>query len=251
MVKSPLPDRLRQEDLLHPEEGVELGPIKLQYPIGLGCWQFGDAEVWGYQTYDKALTKQSIMEAMEASADCGINFFDTAEVYGKGRSEEFVGQFVKSYPTGMAGFDKIVVATKYFPHYRRFKYPKSLLDAAEASLRRLCLTGPIDLYYIHGPIGWATIETLAAALGEAHKRGLIKAAAVSNFSAWEVRRAYLVLRVYGVPLACNQVEFSLLRTKPIRRALPFGQSLKSVRILAAVLGPVDGPNVRGTIPTGV
>ena len=134
---------------------------------------------------------------------------DTAEVYGDGKSEVFVGEFVKRYPAEMAGFEKIVVATKYFPNFDRFAYPRSLVDAAEASIKRLGITGPIDLYYvsahmlsdrtshysllpqplslcflsahllkpslvtlqIHGPIGWATIETLASALGEAHKRG--------------------------------------------------------------------------------
>ena len=77
---------------------------------------------------------------------------DTAEVYGDGKSEEFVGQFIKRYPAEMAGFDKIVVATKYLPNFDRFWYPRSLIDAAEASIKRLGIRGPIDLYYVSARI---------------------------------------------------------------------------------------------------
>jgi aryl-alcohol dehydrogenase-like predicted oxidoreductase len=174
-------------------------------PLGLGTWQWGDRMMWGY---GKTHTDNDVREAFQASLQSGINFFDTAEVYGKGRSEELLGGFLKEAWHSSFGVP-LVVASKFMPYPWRLR-KGALLSALRASLRRLRLER-VDLYQIHWPFRPVPIEVWADALADAVAAGLTRAVGVSNYNATQMSRAHSALAKRGVALASNQVEFHLLK----------------------------------------
>ena len=184
-------------------------------PMGVGTWAWGDKGTWGMGGYDQSLTESSIHEAWEASIEAGVVLFDTAEVYGGGESERIIGRLVAADP---AVRDRVVIATKFMPSPWKLNVQAALLSAARHSLGRLGMAS-IDLYQIHGPISLRSHDALAEALAAAHAEGLVKAVGVSNYSPKETRAMDAALRRRGLRLASNQVEFSLLRTMPMRVGL--------------------------------
>jgi len=199
------------------ETPVSVGPLKLKYPIGVGTWAWGDSLVWGYGSYDKDFSDTSIDEAFSYCVEKGIQLWDTAEVYGRGRSETILGNCIKRHDD-LCRQQNVMIASKFFPmpwNVSRSSFRSSLQE----SLKRLqvqCL----DLYQIHSPaFTTRTCEYWAESLGDAVKAGLIKTVGVSNFSIEQVRRTHAVLKRYGVPLAVNQIEFSLLRNNPDRSGM--------------------------------
>jgi aryl-alcohol dehydrogenase-like predicted oxidoreductase len=182
------------------EQKISLGKTEIQIPpLGIGAWAWGDKLFWGFGSgYSDADCKA----AFDASIAAGINFFDTAEIYGNGHSERDLGQFVRASKL------PAVVATKFFPYPWRLRRA-NLLPALRASLRRIGLER-VDLYQIHQALPPVAIETWVDALGEAVQAGLTRAAGVSNYNADQTRRAFDVLAQRGVPLASNQVKYSLL-----------------------------------------
>jgi aryl-alcohol dehydrogenase-like predicted oxidoreductase len=149
--------------------------------------------------------------AYQVSREAGINFFDSAEIYGRGRSERLLGGFLR------ASGDKIVVATKFFPYPWRWRRAK-LLSALRGSLERLG-RDRVDLYQIHWPYPPVPIETWVDGLADAVEAGLARAVGVSNFNPDQTRRAHAVLAKRGVPLVSNQVQYSLLHREPERDGL--------------------------------
>jgi aryl-alcohol dehydrogenase-like predicted oxidoreductase len=169
-------------------------------PICIGTWAWGDKLFWNYGS-DYGETQ--LREAFEAAVDAGITFFDTAEVYGTGKSEEFLGQFMQA--TGR----NIQIATKYGPVPWRIT-ARSVSDALTASLKRLRVD-QVTLYQVHWPFTFLmSQETLMNALADEVQRGRIAAVGVSNYSADQMRQAHQILAARGVPLAVNQVRYSLL-----------------------------------------
>lgn len=168
--------------------------------MGLGAWQWGDRTVWGYQP---GKSDKDIHEAFEVSLNKGIRFIDTAELYGNGRSERFLGQFLK------ATDQPILIATKFFPWPWRFT-KGSLPHALKGSLERIGVDA-VDLYQIHWPSPLMPPEKMMEGMVECVKLGLTRTVGVSNF--WEKRmlRAYSALAQHGIPLASNQLPFSLLK----------------------------------------
>ena len=179
-------------------------------PLGVGTWAWGDKGTWGMGGYDSSYSEDTIRQAWEASIDAGVVLFDTAEVYGSGESERIIGRLLASDPSVR---DKVVIATKFMPMPWKVALTSSLLRSARASLDRLG-TDSIDLYQIHGPISLRSHSAMADALATAHAAGLIKAIGVSNYSVKETRSIDAALRRRGLRLATNQIEFSLLRTRP-------------------------------------
>jgi len=173
-------------------------------PIAIGTWSWGDTDVWAWGPE----SEQKAKEAFDTSVRAGINFFDTAEVYGKGESERAVARYKASHAAG-----EVIIATKFLPLPYKLSYPGSLIAALKSSLERLQMT-QVDLYQIHGPIHIRSIETVAGALAEAVKQGLTKTVGVSNYSTSEIIKMYESLKAHGIQLASNQVEFSLLRRIP-------------------------------------
>ena len=169
-------------------------------PLCIGTWAWGDKLFWNYGSNYGAT---EVEEAFKASLDAGVNFFDTAEVYGNGLSEELLGQFMKKTS------QPVQIATKYGPMPLRIT-AKSVADALTASLKRLQVE-QIALYQVHWPYTFLmNQETLMNALANEVKQGRIQAVGVSNYTAEQMTLAHKILSRQGVPLATNQVRYSLL-----------------------------------------
>lgn len=169
-------------------------------PLCVGTWAWGDKIFWNYGSdYDS----QQLREAFQAAMETGSTFFDTAEIYGFGASEDFLGQFMQQT-------DKPVqIATKYGPAPWRFT-AQSVSDALTESLKRLRLER-VTCYQVHWPFSFLmSQETLINALADEVKRGRVEAVGVSNYSAEQMRQAHQILADRGVKLASNQVRYSLL-----------------------------------------
>ena len=190
-------------------ERVPLGMTDIQItPLGTGTWSWGDRMYWGY---GRTHTASDLRPAFDASVEAGVNFFDTAEIYGGGRSEQFLGQFIRE--SGR----QVVVSTKFMPQpwkFRRGALMRSLL----ASLDRLGLE-KVDLYLIHWPYPPRSVETWADELANVVDAGLVRAVGVSNYSVAQMERAHAVLAGRGIPLAANQVQFSLAHRAPEQNGL--------------------------------
>ena len=184
-------------------------------PLGVGCWAWGDSAVWGMGGYDTSLTEASIAEAFDASLAAGVTFFDTAEVYGNGESERLIGRLLQRDHNLRS---KMVLATKFIPMPQKLNVSSALRQSLEASLGRLQVE-QVDLYQIHGPVSLRSKAALAEALAEVHQAGLTSAVGVSNYSIKEMRTIYDELAKRGIPLATNQIEFSLLRLRPLASGL--------------------------------
>jgi aryl-alcohol dehydrogenase-like predicted oxidoreductase len=179
-------------------------------PLGVGTWAWGDKGTWGMGGYDSSYSEETIREAWSACIEAGIVLFDTAEIYGGGESERIIGRLLAADPSVRP---RVVIATKFMPSPWKLAVTSALVGAAKGSLERLGIES-IDLYQIHGPVSLRSHDALAEALAEAHAQGLVKAVGVSNYSAKETRAIDAALRKRGLRLASNQIEFSLLRTRP-------------------------------------
>ncbi|MEH1909852.1 aldo/keto reductase [Nostoc sp.] len=169
-------------------------------PLCIGTWAWGDKFFWNY---GDRYGPEQLQEAFTAALEAGVTFFDTAEVYGMGKSEKFLGQFLQQTQ------QSVQIATKFGPLPWRFT-AQSVSDALTASLKRLQLQ-QIALYQVHWPFAFfLSQKTLMNALADEVKRGRIAAVGVSNYSAEQMRDVHQILAVRGVPLAVNQVRYSLL-----------------------------------------
>ncbi|NET76054.1 aldo/keto reductase [Okeania sp. SIO1F9] len=169
-------------------------------PICIGTWAWGDKFFWNYGNNYGA---NEVEAAFQTSLEAGINFFDTAEVYGNGLSEELLGKFMQKTA------QPVQIATKYGPVPWRF-FSESVADAVTASLKRLMLP-KVTLYQVHWPFTFfMSQETLLNALADEVKQGRVEAVGVSNYSVEEMRQAHAILEKRGVILATNQVRYSLL-----------------------------------------
>ncbi len=198
-----------------PADLIPLGKTDIQItPLGIGTWQWGDRVMWGY---GKTYTDADVQAAFQTSLDHGLNWFDTAEVYGLGISERLLGQYVRAVKGETAAAPAPLVATKFFP------FPWRLTKAQfrrtlKGSLNRLGMKC-VDLYQIHWPFPPVSIETWAEALADAVSDGLIRSAGVSNYNLEQMLRADIALGKRGVPLASNQVPYSLLDRRVERSGL--------------------------------
>ncbi len=184
---------------------VSLGSTGIQIsPMGIGTWAWGDTWFWQYGK--GGYSDADLDAAYQASLAYGISFFDTAEMYGRGRSERLLGQFARQ-----AGWP-VVITTKFFPLPWRVSKGQ-LMGALRHSLDRLGLES-VDLYQMHWPFPPVPIDTWMDAMADAVQAGLIRAVGVSNYNAEQTRRAHDALARRGVPLASNQVDYSLLQRKP-------------------------------------
>lgn len=190
-------------------ERVALGSSDVQVStLGIGAWAWGDRFVWGYKNgYNDA----DLQAAFQATLDAGINLLDTAEMYGFGRSEKLIGQFMRE------SGQRTLIATKFMPLPWRFM-KSQLISALRGSLRRLGVQC-VDLYQIHWPSPPVAIETWMDALADAVEAGLTRAVGVSNYSVKQMEHAYTALAKRGIALASNQVEYSLLTRDPERSGL--------------------------------
>ncbi len=188
-------------------ETTTLGKTDVRIPwLGVGTWQWGDRMMWDYGK--GGYSDADIRAVFDTAIAGGVRFFDTAEYYGLGRSETLLGQFIRESQ------EPAVTATKFMPVPWRLSGGR-LLAALRASLKRLGMK-QVDLYQIHWPLPPLPVETWANALADAVEVGLTRAVGVSNHNAEQMGRAHNTLAARGVPLASNQIEYSLLHREPER-----------------------------------
>ncbi len=205
-------------------EIVSLGASGIQVSaVGTGTWQWGDMAFWGY---GRGYGRAEVEAAYAASRAAGINFFDTAEIYGRGRSERILGGLVR----GDANPAQVVVASKFAPLPQRLS-ARSVTTALDASLARLGLPR-IDLYYVHWHVGLIALDPLMNALADAVEAGKVRAIGVSNYGERKLRRAHALLARRGLPLAANQVHYSLLHRAPERDGVLAACRELGVRLVA-------------------
>jgi aryl-alcohol dehydrogenase-like predicted oxidoreductase len=172
-----------------------------------------------------------------------VTLFDTAEIYSGGTSERRLGELTR---------DKdVVIATKFPPSF--FSRVDSLPSALDASLARLGRSW-VDLYQHHFPFSWMPIPKLIEFMADAVDAGKVKAVGVSNYSAEQMRTAHAALARRGIPLASNQVEYSLLHRQPeingvLDACRELGVTLIAYQPLAS--GALTGKYTAGARPAGL
>ncbi len=183
-------------------ERISLGASDLRIsPLGMGT------NAWGF----RRRADPAKQPTLEAALESGINFIDTAEIYNLGGSEKTLGLMLPKYR------GEVVLATKFLPYPWRLT-ESSLAAALRQSLRRLGVPN-VDLYILHFPVPPVPLETRVEALADVQQAGLARAVGISNCNAHQTRRAQAVLSGRGIPLASNQVEFSLLNRSAERNGL--------------------------------
>ncbi len=225
-------------------EKIRLGATDLVITeMGIGAWQWGDTRFWGY---GRGYGEDDVRAAMELTVTSPINFLDTAEVYGFGTSERLIGKFLDGHRSSL------VIASKFFPFPWRLRRAQ-LLDALRGTLKRLAIA-QLDLYQIHWAFPPVSIETWMSAMADAIGAGLIRAVGVSNYNAEQTRRAYDALAKRNIPLASNQVPYSLLN-----RNIEFGGTLQTCRELNVTIiayspiaqGILSGKYTPANLPPGL
>ena len=171
-------------------------------PIGLGVMQFAGSR-FGFGVMFDELSRQETDGIVRTALDGGINWFDTAELYGFGRSESRLAAGLQAAGRKPG---EVVVATKWFPLLRT---AGSIPRTIRHRLRHLG-GYPIDLYQVHQPNGLSSPEAEMNAMADLVEAGKIRAVGVSNFDARRMERAYRALERRGLSLAANQVEYSLV-----------------------------------------
>jgi aryl-alcohol dehydrogenase-like predicted oxidoreductase len=185
-----------------------LGDSGLQVSaVGLGCNSFG-----------RRLDVDGTRRVVDAAIDLGVTFLDTADIYGQGQSETFLGEVLAGRR------DQVVLATKFGMDMGDGKGPRGsrdyIMHAAEASLQRL-RTDVIDYYWYHRPDGVTPIAETLGALQELITAGKVRAIGASNFSAGELEEAAAVARDRGLtPFTAVQNEYSLLVRDAEAEVLP-------------------------------
>ena len=175
--------------------------------IGLGAWQFGSRE-WGYgQSYAEQEARAIVRRAVEL----GVTLFDTAEIYGFGRSERILGEAI--------GEDResVFLATKLFP---LLPVAPVVEQRAVASANRLGVRR-LDLYQVHQPNPLVRDGTIMRGMRALQRVGLVGEVGVSNYSLDRWRAAEQAL---GSQVLSNQVRYNLVDRSPERDLLPFAES---------------------------
>ncbi len=193
-------------------------------PIGLGCWQFsaGKGLIGGYWA---ALTQDRVEAIVRTSLQGGVTWFDTAEAYGGGASEEALSTALRSL--GKSPGD-VAVATKWQPFLRS---AAGIGRTIEKRLR--CLGGfPIDLHQIHSPTSLSSVDREMEAMAALVRGGKIRSVGVSNYPAGMMRRAHRALAARGLPLVSNQIRYSLLHRRAERNGVMAAAKELGITVIA-------------------
>lgn len=171
--------------------------------VGFGAWQAG-MKSWG-----RNYSRQDIINAMNTAFSLGVNFIDTAEIYGYGESEKVVGEVLKNWKN-------IFVSTKISGYNAT---PKKILRTLKKSLERLNKKY-VDLYQIHWPPSYYTsICKVFRELEKISEQGLIRYIGVSNFSRIDLEKSIYCLRKYKI--VSNQIQYNLLYRRGEEELIPY------------------------------
>jgi aryl-alcohol dehydrogenase-like predicted oxidoreductase len=173
-------------------------------PIGLGTMQLSGGSgsgVVGMGFHN--LTAEQKNTIVKAALDGGINYFDTAEMYGGGVSERALAAGLKA--AGVKDKD-VVIETKWNPLLRTAKNMRHTIDTRLSNLDGFTISN----FMIHNPHSFSSPEAEMEILAELVRAGKIRSAGVTNFDEAHMRRAHAALAKHGLPLALNQVQYSLL-----------------------------------------
>jgi aryl-alcohol dehydrogenase-like predicted oxidoreductase len=194
----------------------ELGKTGIKISaVGLGTWQWGSRE-WGW---GRLYRKQDVIDAFQKAVELGINFIDTAEIYGMGKSEEILGEAMQGHR------EDVVIASKVWPLNLTYR---GVLRAAERSLRRLRVD-VIDLYQIHWPNPLFPIQNTMKAMKKLVRDGKVRSVGVSNFKLRTLKASQHALA--PLEIASNQVRYNLLDREIERELLPYAQT-EDITIIA-------------------
>jgi aryl-alcohol dehydrogenase-like predicted oxidoreductase len=185
-------------------EKRKIGSLEVSV-VGLGCNNFG----W-------RVGKEATQSVMDAAIDADINFFDTADMYGTGESEEFMGRSIGGRRKNL------ILATKFgfsMGEGKSGASPAYVRQAVEASLKRL-KTDVIDLLYIHTPDPATPIADTLDVLNTLVKAGKIREVGCSNFSSEQLREAKVATKSGAARFVCLQNEYSLINRGPEAEVLP-------------------------------
>jgi aryl-alcohol dehydrogenase-like predicted oxidoreductase len=231
------------------ERKISLGQSGLQVTrIGLGAMTWGQPKGLSRWTpaqmaYGPAQSAAEEERALQVSLAAGVDLIDTAEFYSNGASEKRVGE--------LAHGRDILIATKFppSPFSTTTAFPKALADSL-ARLKR----SEIDLFQHHFPSQRIPIPQLMNVMADAVQAGKVRAVGVSNYSAEQMRLAHTELARRGLPLASNQVEYSLLHRKPevdgvLEACLELGVTLIAYSPLA--MGALTGKYSAQKQPAGL
>jgi aryl-alcohol dehydrogenase-like predicted oxidoreductase len=172
--------------------------------VGIGCNNFG-----------RRLDDVATANVVDAAIDAGINFFDTADIYGKTKSEEFLGRAIGRRR------DDVIIATKFgmaVDENRKGAHPDYVKQACEDSLRRLG-TDHIDLYQLHTPDDTVPIADTLGALNDLVKSGKVREIGCSNFSVEQLREAEAATETGAARFVSVQNEYSLFHREPGRNGI--------------------------------
>ena len=175
--------------------------------VGLGAWQAG-MKSWG-----KNYTRDDVIEAMNTSFELGVNFIDTAEIYGYGKSEVLVGEVLKKWKN-------VFIATKIAGYNAR---PGKIIKSVNTSLKNLG-KNHIDLYQVHWPPSYYT--SLCKVFRELEKlvdMGLIRYVGVSNFLRKDLENSMSCMRKYEI--ISNQIQYNLLFRAAEKDLIPFMKNI--------------------------
>ena len=173
-------------------------------PIGLGTWQFSGGPA-GSKYFWKNLTQDIMNGIVKSSFDKGINWYDTAEIYGSGRSERALSKALQTSNIT----ENVLIATKWNPILRRARsitktFPKRVSNLSPYT---------IDLHQIHNPYSFSSISKQLSEMHQLLKNDQIKAIGVSNFSISKMTKSYEILENMGSFLSSNQVKYSIFDRK--------------------------------------
>jgi len=188
---------------------IEIEGMRLSR-IGLGTWQFGTRE-WGY---GDGYANEIAPALLRRAAELGITTIDTAEAYGPGRSERIIGETLRQLPAELR--DGLVIGTKFTP-----LLPAEPVVAwqVDGSRRRLGMDA-LDLLYVHWKNPLVSARRVLQSVRPLVEQGLVRHAAVSNFTLGQWQDAEAALRA---PVVANQVRFSLLSPGPATDLVPYAQ----------------------------
>lgn len=210
--------------------------------LGIGTWSWGDSMYWGY---GKGYGAEDLKRVFEYCLENDITFFDTAEVYGQGRSESFLGKFSR------ISNKSLYIASKFMPFPWRLNNNR-LDKSLHKSLQRL-QKDSIQLYQMHMPFPPVSVESWMEAMIRVREAGLIEQIGVSNYSLDKVQKAQAVLLREGIGLASNQVEYHLLNRTIEKNGLMAASKEMGVKIIAyspLAMGVLTGKYSEENPPTG-